>query len=187
MKTCVFIIGTNGVGKTTLAKHIISKYGGVDMYDKQVTYCKDGSVCLTGKYDGCKFGGVDRIKNDKGSSCTSLLSEVVSEGLNNADTIFCEGSYLDSFGTNLLRAMFCVAKRYLVVLLYSSNRVLNERLKKRTNGVKKIPLLTVIKKQNRCFSAAKKWRSIGVKVISIDTGITTTEEQFNIIQQFLNT
>lgn len=184
MKTCVFIIWTNGVGKTTLAKHIISKYGGIDRYDKQVTYCKDGSVCLAGKYDGDKYGGVDGIKNAQGSSCTSILAEVVSEGLSNTDTIFCEGSFMGSFGMNLLRAMFCVAKRYLVVLLHTSNQVLNERLENRTNGEKR-NFGMIIERQEFCFRTVKKWQSIGVSVLLFDTEKTSVEEQLDKIQQFL--
>ena len=116
MKTCVFITGTNAVGKSTLARAIIDRFGGIDKISNQVTYCKNGNVSLAGRYD-VRYGGVDRITNDKGSSCTSRLAEVVEEALHHSEVVFCEGSFLDTFGMNLLNAMF-KAQRYLVVSLY---------------------------------------------------------------------
>ena len=92
MKKCVFITGTNCVGKSALAWEIINRYGGVDRILNDVTYCKEDGVCLAGRYGEARYGGVDRILNDKGSSCTSRLAEVVEEGLKNSQVIVCEGS-----------------------------------------------------------------------------------------------
>jgi hypothetical protein len=117
MKTCVFITGTHAVGKSSLAWAIINRYGGVDRITNDVTYCKTGSVSLAGKYGVTRYGGVDRITNDKGSSCTSRLAEVVEEALRNADTVICEGSFMNTFGMNLTNAMF-KAQRYLIVSLF---------------------------------------------------------------------
>lgn len=117
MKTCVFITGTNAVGKSSLAWAIINRYGGVDRITNQVTYCKRGGVSLAGKYGSTVYGGVDRITNEKGSSCTSRLADVVGEALSNSDVVFCEGSFMNTFGLNLTNAMF-KAQRYLVVSLY---------------------------------------------------------------------
>ena len=118
MKTCVFITGTNAVGKSALAWAIINRYGGVDRITNDVTYCKSGGISLAGKYGVTRYGGVDRITNDKGSSCTSRLADVVEEALRNADVVICEGSFMNTFGLNLTNAMF-KAQRYLVVSLFA--------------------------------------------------------------------
>lgn len=38
MKTCVFITGTNSVGKTTLAKALIERFGGIKETAKELTF-----------------------------------------------------------------------------------------------------------------------------------------------------
>ena len=104
MKKCVFITGTNCSGKSSLAWAIITRYG-----------------------------GVDRITNDKGSSCTSRLAEVVEEGLKHRDIIICEGSFLDTFGMNLMNALFKAEQQY-VISLYADNLTIFNRLGNRSNG-----------------------------------------------------
>lgn len=98
MKKCVFITGTNCSGKSSLAWAIITRYG-----------------------------GVDRITNDKGSSCTSRLAEVVEEGLKHRDIIICEGSFLDTFGMNLMNALFKAEQQY-VISLYADNLTISTDL-----------------------------------------------------------
>ena len=131
-KTCVFITGTNAVGKSALAWAIIDRYGGVDRITNDVTYCVEGSVCLAGKYGVTRYGGVDRITNDKGSSCTSSLASVVEEGLAHADVMICEGSFMNTFGLNLTNAMF-KADRHLIVSLYTDSATIYNRIISRSN------------------------------------------------------
>lgn len=126
-KTCVFIIGTNGVGKTTLAKRLINDFGGIAAYKDKITYCNDGEACFIGRYEGVKFGGVDGLSN------TSQLASHVKTGLNTRDVVFCEGKYIKSFSINMTNAMF-QAKRGVVVFLYAPVSVLNERLIERAGG-----------------------------------------------------
>ena len=183
MKTCVFITGTNGVGKSALAWAIIERYGGVDRITNEVTYCREGSVCLAGKYGVTRYGGVDRITNEKGSSCTSKLADVAEEGLRNADVIFCEGSFMNSFGLNLSNALF-KAQRHLVVSLYADVQTLYERIIRRSNGKNgtgKRNWVSIVKKQKQAMIAAQKWQSIGVKVLQINTSTTTIDEELKQI------
>jgi deoxyadenosine/deoxycytidine kinase len=178
-KTCVFITGTNAVGKSALAWSIIERFGGVDRITNEVTYCREGSVCLAGKYGVTRFGGVDRITNDKGSSCTSKLAEVVEEGLRHADVIICEGSFMNTFGLNLSNALF-KADKQLVVSLYTDITTIYQRIIGRSQGkygTGKRNWPTIVRKQKQAMVAAQKWQSIGVKVLQMDTSKVTIEEE----------
>ena len=183
-KTCVFITGTNAVGKSALAWAIIDRFGGVDRITNDVTYCVEGSICFAGKYGVTRFGGVDRITNDKGSSCTSRLAAVVEDGLAHADVMICEGSFMNTFGLNLTNAMF-KADRHLIVSLYTDATTIYERIVGRSQGkygTGKRNWPTIIRKQKQAMIAAQKWRSIGVKVLQIDTAKVTIDEE---LQQVL--
>jgi deoxyadenosine/deoxycytidine kinase len=183
MKTCVFITGTNAVGKSSLAWAIINRFGGVDRITNDVTYCADGSVCLAGAYGTTRFGGVDRITNDKGSSCTSRLAEVVEEGLRHADTMVCEGSFLDTFGLNLTNAMF-KAECHLIVNLYTDPKTIYERLMVRSQGKYgngNRSWEQIFKKQKQSMVAAQKWHSIGVKVLQLDSSKYSVEQELELV------
>jgi serine kinase of HPr protein (carbohydrate metabolism regulator) len=186
MKTCVFITGTHAVGKSSLAWAIIDRYGGVDRITNDVTYCKNGSVSLAGKYGVTRYGGVDRISNDKGASCTSRLAEVVEEALNHSDICFCEGSFMNTFGMNLVNALF-KAQSYLVVSLYADGMTIYNRLKERSegkNGKRNFEL--ILKKQKQAMIAARKWHEIGVPVLQVNTAENTTEALTNMVISKIN-
>ena len=183
MKTCIFITGTNAVGKSALAWAIIDRFGGVDRITNQVTYCKLGSLCLAGGYGQTRFGGVDRITNDKGSSCTSRLAEVVEEGLKHADTIVCEGSFMNTFGLNLTNAMF-KAEQHLIVSLWTDTKTIYERLTFRSKGKRgdgKRNYRSIVSKQRQAMVAAQKWQSIGVKVLQFNTAQITVQQELDAV------
>lgn len=178
MKIVVFITGTNGVGKTTLAWSLIDRFGGIYEERDCVTYCKDKRYGLAGLYKDKRYGGVDRLTNDKGSSCTSRLAEVVSEGLKTADVIFCEGSFMNSFGLNLTNALF-LGDKALVVSLYAPPAVIYQRLKNRSNGMNstgKRNWPSIFSKQKQAMIAAQKYEQIGCKVLQFDTSVFSTEQ-----------
>ena len=178
MKTCVFILGTNCVGKTTLARAIIARFGGVALYEDSVTCCRDCGVCLAGRYrEGGKFGGVDGLKSKSGSSGTSMLANAVEHALRKGDTVFCEGSYMNTFGLNLTNAMF-KAERHLVVGLYADAQTIASRLETRSGGLKKGFGLT-LNKQRQMLSAARKWQSVGIRVMLFDTGRVPVTDVLN--------
>ena len=178
MKTIVFITGTNAVGKSTLAWSLIERFGGIYEERDCVTYCKDKRYGLAGQYKGKRYGGVDRITNDKGSSCTSRLADVVREGLKTADVIFCEGSFMNTFGLNLTNALF-LGDKALVVSLYAPPAVIYQRLKNRSNGMNgtgKRNWPTIFRKQTQALVAAQKYEQIGCKVLQFDTSVFSTEQ-----------
>lgn len=181
MKKCVFITGTNGVGKSALAWEIITRYGGVDRITNDVSYCKEGVICFAGKYGVTRYGGVDRIANDKGSSCTSRLAEVVEEGLKHCEVIICEGSFMNTFGMNLTNAMF-KGESYLLVNLWADAQTLYDRLTARSNGKNgKRDFPKIINKQKQAMIAAKKWQSIGVKVLQINTAEVPLKDEVEMV------
>lgn len=190
MKTVVFITGTNAVGKSTLAWSIISRFGGIYEERACTTFCKDKRYGLAGRYKDKRYGGVDRITNEKGSSCTSRLAEVVREGLQTADVIFCEGSFMDTFGLNLTNALF-LGDKALVVSLYAPPAEILRRLGVRSNGKNgrrnADNLRRVLLKQERCMKAALKYQSIGVKVLQYDTSVTSVDTMLNEILSTIET
>lgn len=190
MKTVVFITGTNAVGKSTLAWSIISRFGGIYEERACTTFCKDKRYGLAGRYKDKRYGGVDRITNEKGSSCTSRLAEVVREGLQTADVIFCEGSFMDTFGLNLTNALF-LGDKALVVSLYAPPAEILRRLGVRSNGKNGRRngenLRRVLLKQERCMKAALKYQSIGVKVLQYDTSVTSVDTMLNEILSTIET
>ena len=163
-KTCVFITGTNCTGKSTLAKELIARFGGIDSVSRTLTSCKNGLVCFAGRYDLTKrYGGVD------GFNSTKVLADVVLEGLQAHEVIVCEGSYFHTIGLNLTNAMF-EAEQQLVVYLYAPAETLNARLLERSGK----PLTPVMaSKQKQCCVAARKWQQMGVPVLSFDTSQVT--------------
>lgn len=167
-KVCVLITGTNAVGKSSLAKELISRYGGIRTANKLLTCCNDQRVCFAGKYDITKkYGGVD------GFNQTKCLEGVVREGLKSHDVVICEGMYLHTFGMNLLNAAFAADKQ-LVVFLYAPVIEINRRLLERSQTG--IANEAVWKKQQATAVSAKKWASIGVPVMSFDTSTIKTSD-----------
>lgn len=160
MKTCIFINGTNCVGKSTLAKELIARFGGIGSVSRTLTSCKNGLVCFAGRYDLTKrYGGVD------GFNSTKVLADVVLEGLQAHEVIVCEGSYFHTIGLNLTNAMF-EAEQHLVVYLYAPVDTLNARLLER-GGKPLTPVMA--SKQKQCLVAARKWAAMGVPVLTYDT------------------
>ena len=171
-KTCVFINGTNGTGKSSLVREIIRACGGIDHTDEWNTYCTDGVTCFGGKYSKeSKYGGIDGLNQ------TRCLDKVVGNGLKSCVVVICEGMNLDTFGLNLTNAMF-LAERHLLVFLYAPVATIHQRLKDRSGkGITN----KVISKQHNCARAAQKWQSIGVPVLAIDTSKISVEAEVKMI------
>ena len=176
MKTVVFIIGTNGVGKSTVARALLDYYGGPALEEDQVVYARTGRVAFAGSYNA-KYGGVDRLKNENGTTGTSALAGVVEKGLRKADTVICEGSYMDTFGLNLSNALF-KGTASLVVSLYADGVTLYRRLESRSagqHGDGKRDYGKIYAKQKRTMVAARKWEAIGVPVLQFNTAQVSVE------------
>lgn len=178
MKKIIVIIGTNCVGKSTLAKALIERFGGIREVTDQLTFCNDGKTALAGKYsDASKYGGVD------GFNSTKVLESVARKGFETCDLVICEGSYLGSFGLNLTNAIF-TAEKQLVVFLYASVETLHQRL---TQRGKKGITTSVVKKQLQAVAAARKWNSIGVPVLVVDTSSTKMEKEIEMVLNEIET
>lgn len=177
MKLCVFITGTNCVGKTTLAKEIMKQFGGISVVKEQITFLV-GDACFAGGYDRGKYGGVDRLKDANGRISTKALQGVVKKGLATKSIIFCEGSFMNTFGLNLTNAAF-EAEKQLICCLYADKLTLYKRLKVRTGG--NPDYSKIYQKQRNAINAARKWASIGVPTILFDTDRYTPTQMATII------
>ena len=168
MKTCVFIIGTNASGKTSAAREIMAKYGGVDEVRRTLTICNGRKTAFAGPYkEGSNYGGIDVLNETK--SLEGIVRNAFGEGI---DTVICEGSYLDTFGMNLTNAIFA-SDRQLVVFLHAPLEVIAKRIRERSgNEITR----KVADKNKRIARAAKKWQEIGVPVLVIDTSRMTPAE-----------
>lgn len=179
-KTCVMISGTNCSGKTSLMKALQNRFGGVNGYADCITTVKDDRFCFAGKYsECCKHGGVDGLNN------TYSLQSIVEKSLKKHDVVFCEGSYLHTFGMNVLNALFA-AENQLHVFLYAPNKVLFKRrmwrLCKEKIEQKELSVFQgIVKKQMMCLKQHQKMLSIGVHSIPINTNEKTVEEICDII------
>ena len=76
-KTCVFIIGTNASGKSTVARKLIESFGGIESYSNGISSTKDG-FAFAGRYD-VKYGGVDNLNG------TTILRDIVKKALESTD------------------------------------------------------------------------------------------------------
>lgn len=168
MKTCIFITGTNCVGKTSVVREIIARSGGVEELRKTITICKGRKIALAGPYrDGSNYGGVDALNETKGLE--GIVRGAFEEG---AEYVFCEGSYLNTFGINLTNAFF-TAEKQLLVCLVAPLETINKRLGERTgSSINK----KIVEKQQRAITAAIKFSQIGVPVMMINAEENTTAE-----------
>ena len=176
MKTVVFIIGTNGVGKSTVARALLDYYGGPALEEDQVVYARTGRVAFAGSYRS-KYGGVDRLKNENGTTGTSALAGVVEKALRKADTVFCEGCFMNTFGLNLANALF-KGDAAVVVSLYSDPVTIYNRLRSRSDGRRRDGSRNyeaILARQKCAMVAARKWQSIGVPVLQFDTAKESAE------------
>lgn len=168
MKTCVFLIGTNCSGKTSLAKALITRLGGAKHATKWLTEVGDSRYCFAGKYsEESRYGGVD------GWNETKPLRGVVEHALTTHEVILCEGVKLHNNGANLSNALYAAEQR-LVCLLYAPAQVLNERLKSRSGSQVS---LAILKDQQACARSLQKWQKMGgINVMHLDTSTMTIDE-----------
>lgn len=180
MKTCVFIMGTNCTGKTSVARELLRLFGGISGEEETgvglITTTGCGRVAFAGRYDGVKFGGVDYYGRTKD------LCVVASVALARYDALVCEGMYVSSFGKNLTSTIYQADAR-LVVCLYADNETITRRLAKRS-GTKMTE--AVMRKQRICANAAKKYGENGCAVRFFDTAATRTEEIAKFIYEWIN-
>lgn len=180
MKTCVFIMGTNCTGKTSVARELLRLFGGIASEEESgcglITITGDGKVAFAGRYEGVKFGGVDYLGK------TKHLPIVAAYALSRCDCLVCEGMYVSSFGGNLTQTIYQAESR-LVVCLYADNETISRRLAERS-GTKITE--SVMKRQRTCATAAKNYGANGCAVRFFDTAATRTTEIAKFIYEWIN-
>ncbi len=171
------ITGTNASGKTSLAKQLIRHFGGVREVRKDRTICADRRAVFLGRYaEESEYGGVDGLNE------TRCLAGIAQDAIaNGAEYVFCEGSYLNTFGLNLQRLLF-TTRRQLVICLYAPLAEIDRRLRWRSNQRIKE---TVVKKQELSLSSARKWHDIGVPTQAFNSMETSTEDITDFIIQWI--
>lgn len=144
---------------------------------KDRTICADRRAVFLGRYvEESKYGGVD------GFNETRCLAGIAQDAIaNGAEYVFCEGSYLNTFGLNLQRLLF-TTRRQLVICLYAPLTEIDRRLRQRSNlRIRQ----TVAKKQELSLSSARKWHDIGVPTQAFNSMETSTENIADFIIQWI--
>lgn len=172
MKTAVLIIGTNAVGKSTIARGLLNKAGGSEKVDNDITFCADGRTAIIGDYSkGKKIEGVDSF------GVTKIVAEKVKAA--EREIVIFEGLKCGTFGESIQNALFA-ADNQIVVFLYASANCINERLLKRSGtGIKTVQ---VLKQQRANLNAAAKYKEIGIPVLYYNTELAAPEEICENIQ-----
>lgn len=171
------IIGTNGVGKSTLARELMSALGGIEKYENQISYLADQESYFLGKYKGVKLGGVDYINK------TRELANIAKKGLETHSNCFLEGRYINTFSQSLCNILFQFDKQ-LVVLLYLSEKMIRNRIIQRT-GEFSGNMPYILKAQQLAMRAAVKYKAIGVPVLCVDTENASAKEIANKILTYI--
>lgn len=179
MKTAIFFAGTNGTGKTTLMRNIISRLGGIERFEDNITYLNNSRYAVLGKYnsDSKTNVGVDWIKNTR--SLAGLIKMAHSQGV---DIVLAEGSMLHTFGINITNAVFAAPRR-LWVLLYADVNTLRQRIRERSDA----PLSD--KSLDKQYFLAKNFgemKRIGVDAVAINTAKHSTDEIAEWVLNYCN-
>lgn len=168
MKVNVFIIGANATGKTTLAKNLIKRFGGITESGKPISLVADSRVAFVGLYeDDRKICGVDTLEGSK-----ALAGGVQAAHSKGRDIVVAEGMLMHTFGLNLTNAMF-LAEKHLVVFLWCPVAEIINRLKIRTVNARWGQLSTHYKPIAR---TACRWQSIGVPVMTFNSAETSADD-----------
>lgn len=164
MKRLVLIYGTNGVGKTTLAKEIIKRCGGIEKFEADITYLRNGKVSLAGKYS-VKYGGLDWLNS------TKILPTLAMEAFKRSDTLIIEGKMSGSFDGNIGVTSYA-ADSVLCIPLFCNLKTLDERIKQRGGGG---VTEHIVKDQKKALNISKKWKEAGAVIMPFDTSTMNAE------------
>lgn len=174
MSVCVIIYGTNGVGKTSLMKCLISRFG-KKSESKTLTLLGNGwGVC--GKYNDGKYGGVDRFGK------TRILPQIAEEFFVDGNVLLAEGVKLHGVGNNITSTIF-QAEKQLAVLVTADAKILHQRLIDRSGkGITR----EIIKDQLSNIKTLKKWSEMGVNTLVIDNTSASIEDNTNKLINKIN-
>ncbi|GHT33959.1 hypothetical protein FACS189434_09300 [Bacteroidia bacterium] len=163
----IYISGCSCTGKTTLARLIIERSGGITDFRDGFTATKS-NIVLAGRYQGIKYGGYDDMGKFKKPPFDHK-------------TFIYEGTRIGRVNSEI--GDFIIENNGVLVFMYAPLKTIAERLKARSN-TKVTP--NIIKDFKAAYSAAKKFKEIGLRVITLNASELTTEQCYNQIKQYLH-
>jgi dephospho-CoA kinase len=161
----MYITGCSCAGKTTLARLIIERHGGIIDYRDGFSTTSTG-VILAGKYD-VRYGGYDSAYKFKRPAFS-------------AKTVIYEGTRIARINSEI--GDFIMENNGVYVYMLASLKTINERLKTRSNS--KITK-HVMKDYKSAYSIAMKYKDAGLRVIMLNTDELTTEQCYDKIKDYL--
>lgn len=169
VKTLVVIYGTNGAGKTSLARNILGdKIFGTRLESGMITLSEDESVCAIGGYFS-KCGGVDGIKNSE--NWYKILYETLLT--QKSDIIVMEGSLLSTLLNNplknFLKAKYEYGLQIECVFLKTSAETAIKRVYSRNGKIPKAKvIIDKLKRVNKLFEEFSKLKEFNCFQINVD-------------------
>lgn len=164
MRSCIFIMGTNCTGKSTLAREIIKREGNISRVSKLCTYTNNGRVAFGGSYASESSCGVGVDRLGKTSCLIDAICEAEKFGF---DTFVAEGCIIGTFGMNITNALL-LADNPTIVFLHANPETIKRRLYERSGSK-----LTrkIMDKQKSIINAVLKYKEIGVRVLAFNDKI----------------
>lgn len=183
------ICGTNGVGKTTLARKVLTS-SPFKRYEvcaagenKEVWF--DGDTAIIGRYGTANCGGVDAD-----GYLTEILLETILRTIREfKPRVLMFEDYRYGSVYNFKRRVHEIARgngyEYIVFLLVADPKTIVERIIGRS-GNENRNFDAKIELQKACIRSAKRIARDGVKVKVIDTGKSTRQEVADALSEVMN-
>lgn len=183
------ICGTNGTGKTTLVKGLLTsgKFLRMELpIDGEVKeWWYDGEVAVIGRYASNNCCGVD-AGNYSGEKLIAVIERLINnhrpkvilyEGL-----IFCK---LMSFSERVKEVAYNNGYQYLMITLIASLQTIHDRILKRS-GNPNVNFDRMRSNQMLNIRNAKKMAADGVRVLLIDTEYKSAKETLRALKKLIN-
>lgn len=163
------IRGTNGSGKTTIARELISHMTKVKDYTtKNGVFCHiyktadDVPVALIGKYEGAVTGGVDRVRSVR--DCVEAVAEVSKYGHVVMEGLILSG--LQQLTKDIADASMDNADFHAITLNTSKEQCISQTMKRRElagNDKPFDPSKSLLPKHRAVELAAEKLKTWGIR------------------------
>jgi cytidylate kinase len=160
------MVGCPCSGKTTLARYIIEKNGGIKSEQDGFTVTHN-EVVLAGKYSSVAYPGFDRM-------------QVFAKPNFECKTLIYEGTSMARFNSEKID--FLIENNGTVIFLYAPLAVINSRLIERSGERKRKHLISDIRAVNQYV---KKIKEVGLRLLLFDTSKYDTEQIYNEISYLL--
>jgi len=176
--TIVLIIGAWCVGKSTAVRNILSKFG-VKYANSEYTMTNN-NYCIIGNYELDKVVvGCDALHS------TKLIGQIVQRIPVDTQVVILESIYLATTGINAINILFQEKfDKHLVCFLYADIDITKQRLMQRSGTTM---TKNYQKKIRGLLNTLKRYKQIGLPIISIDTGKYGKDEVVDIILNKIST